>query len=159
MINLEAGGAIEFSILPVEFFRRDARVVAAEAERIVDDDVHLHLARGVRHVVQIAFGSGFCKLMVGGTTPCLMASAQTVISTAPAAPSMWPVAPLVELTATFFAWLAENGLDGLRFADVALRRGGAVGVDVGNVGRDSAAGGARPFSCSAPRLRRRGTAR
>ena len=35
--------------------------------------------------------------------PCLMASAHAVISTAPAAPSMWPVAPLVELTAIFFA--------------------------------------------------------
>ena len=30
-------------------------------------------------------------------------SAQIAISTAPAAPSMWPVAPLVELTASFFA--------------------------------------------------------
>ncbi len=35
----------------------------------------------------------------------------------------------------FFGVLAENGLDRLRFRDVALRRGGAVGVDVGNVRR------------------------
>ena len=34
---------------------------------------------------------------------CSMAMAQTAISTAPAAPSMWPVAPLVELTASFLA--------------------------------------------------------
>ena len=53
--------------------------------------------------------------------------------------------------------IAENGLDGLGFADVALRRGGAVGVDVGNVGGIQAARCARPFSCSAPRLRPRAT--
>ena len=62
MINLEADGAIEFSILPVELFRRNTRVVAAEAERIVDDDVHLQLARGVRHVVQIALGIGYLQI-------------------------------------------------------------------------------------------------
>ena len=37
----------------------------------------------------------------------------------------------------------EDGLDGLCLADVALRCGGAVGVDVGNVFRVEAAGGQR----------------
>ena len=44
------------------------------------------------------------------TIPCLMASAQAVISTAPAAPNMWPVAPLVELTATFRAYWPKTVL-------------------------------------------------
>ena len=37
--------------------------------------------------------------------------------------------------AIFRALLAKNGLDGLGFGDVALRGGGAVGVDVGDVRR------------------------
>src|SRR3977135_892007 len=41
--------------------------------------------------------------MVGGTMFDWMALAQTAISTAPAAPNMWPVAPLVELTASLRA--------------------------------------------------------
>src|SRR5690349_9397753 len=41
-------------------------------------------------------GSGVNWLMVGGTTPCLMASAQAANSSAPAAPSRWPVIDLVE---------------------------------------------------------------
>ena len=69
-----------------------------------------------------------------------MALAQMAISTAPAAPSMWPVAPLVEADRQLAGVLAEDGLDGLGLADVALRRRGAVGVDVGDVRPDSAGG-------------------
>ena len=43
-------------------------------------------------------------MIVGGTMPDSMALAQMAISTEPAAPSMWPVAPLVELTARRRAW-------------------------------------------------------
>ena len=65
----------------------------------------------------------------------------------------------MELTAIFLRAFAEDSLDGLRFANVALRRGGAVGVDVIDVLDGSARRCAGPFSCSAPRLRRRVTAR
>ena len=41
--------------------------------------------------------------IVGGTVSVWIALAQTAISTAPAAPSMWPVAPLVELTTSLRA--------------------------------------------------------
>ena len=53
-----------FTILPHKLFRRDAGVVAAEAERVVDDGVHLHFARGVGHVIQITFGIG--RLVIDG---------------------------------------------------------------------------------------------
>src|ERR1051325_4517512 len=49
-------------------------------------------------------------LIVGGAVCVWMALAQMAISTAPAAPSMWPVAPLVELTASFFAWSPKTVL-------------------------------------------------
>src|SRR5258705_11691908 len=48
--------------------------------------------------------------MVGGAVWVRMALAQIASSTAPAAPSMWPVAPLVELTASFFAWSPKTVL-------------------------------------------------
>ncbi len=41
-----------------KLLRRDAGVVAAEAEGVVEDGVHLHFARGVRDVIQIAFRVG-----------------------------------------------------------------------------------------------------
>jgi gamma-carbonic anhydrase len=46
------------SLVLGKLLRRDARVVAAEAEGVVDDGVDLHFARGVGHVIQIAFGVG-----------------------------------------------------------------------------------------------------
>ena len=58
MINSAADGAIEFSISPHKLLRRDARVVTAEAEGVVDDGVHLHFARNVGHIIQIAFRIG-----------------------------------------------------------------------------------------------------
>jgi hypothetical protein len=39
---------------------------------------------------------GLSRLMVGGTTPSRMASTQKIASTAPAAPSRWPTADLVD---------------------------------------------------------------
>ena len=48
----------------------------------------------------------------------------------PAAPSRWPVIDLVELTASFFACVAEAALDRDGLGDIAQRRRGAVGVDV-----------------------------
>lgn len=54
MINLEVGGAMEFSISPDKLLRGDGRVVAAEAEGVVHDGVDRHFARCVGHVIQIA---------------------------------------------------------------------------------------------------------
>ena len=116
-----------------KFLRRNARVMPAKTEGVIDDGVDLHLARGVGHVVQVAF-AGRAPVIDGRRHDAVLdGQAQALISTAPAAPSMWPVAPLVELTASFLRVLAKDGLDGLGFADVALRCGGAVGVDVRDV--------------------------
>ena len=72
--------------------------MAAEAKGVVGDGVDFHLAGLVGYVVEVAVrvgglvvdgrrdGAGFERLAAGGPTP-------------PAAPSMCPVAPLVELTA------------------------------------------------------------
>ena len=106
--------------------------MAAEAERVVDDDVHLHFARGVRHVVQIASGSG--TQIDGGR--------DDAVFDGEGAGGHFHRARRAEHVAGrafggtdghLFCLAAENGLDGLGFTDVALRRGSAVGVDVGNV--------------------------
>src|SRR5207253_2317853 len=48
-------------------------------------------------------GSGWWWLIVGGITPLMTTIVLITASTAPAAPSMWPVADFVELTLTSFA--------------------------------------------------------
>ena len=58
------------------------------------------LARLVRDVVEVAVGIGRLVVDRGGIVPRWIASAQTAASTAPAAPSMWPVIDFVEDTAT-----------------------------------------------------------
>ena len=49
----------------------------------------------VRDVVEVAFGVGLSRLMVGGSTPSRMASRQTIASTLPAAAIRWPIMLLV----------------------------------------------------------------
>jgi hypothetical protein len=63
-------------------------------------------------------------LIVGGTIESREASAQRMNSTAPAAPSMWPVIDLVELTLMRFAASPKTALIAL----VSLRS--LAGVDV-----------------------------
>lgn len=79
-------------------------------------------------------GSWLSTLMVGGMMFSCMAMRQAASSTPPAAPRRWPVMDLVELMSSpFLAWSPKDGLDGLDFADVPQRGGGAVRVDVVNV--------------------------
>ena len=47
---------------PRKLLRRDGRVVTTEAEGVVNDGVHRHLARGVRDVIQIALGVGILQI-------------------------------------------------------------------------------------------------
>ncbi len=68
--------------------------------------------------------------MVGGIIPRSIASTVKTDSIAPAAPSVCPVIDLVELTADLRGALAENMLDRLGLGEIALRRRGAVRVDV-----------------------------
>jgi hypothetical protein len=63
-------------------------------------------------------------LIVGGTQPSSIALAQAIVSTTPAAPSMCPVADLVELTARRSAWSPNTS----RMAFASL--GSLSGVDV-----------------------------
>src|SRR6267378_3135162 len=53
-------------------------------------------------------GSAVNWLMVGGMTPFWMASAQIASSSAPAAPSRWPVIDLVEPKINLRAWLPNT---------------------------------------------------
>ena len=96
-------------------------------------DLDLCLARRVGHIVEIALGSGCSRLIVGGTTPCLMAMAHAANSTPPAAPSKCPVIDLVELTIVFFALFAERLLDRLGLANIADGSRRAMRVDVINL--------------------------
>ena len=130
MIDSAADGAIEFSISPHKFFRRDARVVAAEAEGVVDDGVHLHFARGVRNVIQIAFRVGI--LQIDGRRDDAVFDGQRANGHFHRARRSQhvPGRALGGADGDFVYAFAKDGLDGLRFANVALRRGGAVGIDV-----------------------------
>ena len=67
----------------------------------------------------------------------------------PAAPSRCPVIDLVDETATLPGVLAEAALDGQRLDLVAVRRRGAVGVDVVHLRR-----GLTPALSSAARITR-----
>ena len=60
---------------------------------------------------------------------------EKIASTAPAAPSRWPVADLVDDIARPLRRVAEQPLHRLQLQIVAQRRGGAVRVDVLDVGR------------------------
>ena len=77
---------------------------------------------------------GLSRLSVGGTMPSRMASTEKIASTAPAAPSRWPMADLVEDMDSLPAALPTSALDRLQLDLVAERRRGAVGVDVVDVG-------------------------
>ena len=64
---------------------------------------------------------------------------EKIASTAPAAPSRWPVADLVDDIARPLRGVAEHALHRLQLQIVAQRRRGAVRVDVLDVGRGDAA--------------------
>ena len=75
--------------------------------------------------------------MVGGTIWSRMASRQKIASTAPAAPSRWPMEDLVEDIDVLGGRIAEQALDRAQFDTVGHGRG-AMGVDVVDVGRRKA---------------------
>ena len=81
--------------------------------------------RGVLGVTSsVISGSGVAWLIVGGMHPSWIAFAHAIASTTPAAPSMCPVADLVELTARRSAWSPKT-------ARIALASFGSLsGVDV-----------------------------
>ena len=68
--------------------------------------------------------------MVGGATPSRTAITVATISSAPAAPSAWPIIDLVEDTASFSACVAEHLLQRLGLGLVVGGGAGAVRVDV-----------------------------
>ena len=97
--------------------------------------------------------SGLSRLSVGGTIWSRIARMQKIASTAPAPPSRWPIADLVELIDTLPIALPNRLLDRAQLDRVGHGRG-AVGVDIVDVGRGHArllqrhlhrAVGARPF--------------
>ena len=76
--------------------------MAAEAEAVAHPDLDLDLARLVRHVVEVAVGSGFSRLIVGGTMPVLMVWIVAIASTAAGAHEV-PVIDFVLLIGTRYA--------------------------------------------------------
>ncbi len=73
---------------------------------------------------------GLSRLRVGGATPSRMARIEKMPSTAPAAPSRWPMADLVEDIASLPAASPHSRSTAPQFQVIAERRRGAVGVDV-----------------------------
>ena len=72
--------------------------------------------------------------MVGGMRWCSSVISVITASTAPAADSVCPIIDLLEEIGTSLGALAEHGGDAEAFHLVVLRRAGAVGVDIVDVG-------------------------
>jgi hypothetical protein len=90
---------------------------------------------GVRHEVDGRLDRRIVEVEVGGATLSRMASSEKIASTAPAAPSRWPMADLVDDMASLPAALPISRSTAPQLDLVAQRRRGAVGVDVVDVGR------------------------
>ena len=132
--------------------------MAAEAEGVVRDGVDFHLAGLVGYVVEVAVrvgglvvdgrrdGAGLDRLAAGGHFDSAGGTEHV------------PGCSLGGADGQASGVFTKNRLDGLGFADVALRGGGAVGVDVGNVVRVESAGVERHAhgACAAFAFRRGG---
>ena len=93
--------------------------MAAEAQGVGQGVPHVRAAALVGHHVQVAGGVRHLIVDGGGDdSPPPGALAQNRASTAPAAPSMWPVMDLVELMASLIGVAAEHRLDGGGLAGV-----------------------------------------
>ena len=79
--------------------------------------------------------SGVSNAISGGSHCSRRAIRQTAASTAPAAPSRWPMLAFVELTGKVARAIARPTPDGGGLRAVVERRAGAVGVEVINVRR------------------------
>ena len=77
---------------------------------------------------------GLSRLSVGGAIWSRIARIEKIASTAPAAPSRWPIEDLVDDIVVLPARIAEQPLDRAQFDLVADRRRGAVRVDVVDLG-------------------------
>ena len=114
--------------------------MAAEAEGVVDDGVHRHLARGVWHIIEVTFGIG--SLQIDGRRH------DAVLDGQGARGHLHRTGRAQHVAGCAFGgtddelarMVAKNRLYRLRFADVTLRCGGTVGVDVGDVGQIQATG-------------------
>lgn len=74
-----------------------AGILSAEAERIAHCGVDFRLARGIRHIIQIAFRIGFCQVQ-GRRKNAFLDGFDAGNGFGQAAGAMrWPVADLVEL--------------------------------------------------------------
>ena len=124
-------------------------VGAAEAERI-----------GQRHVDRPACApcaapgrspsrpTGLSRLSVGGAMLSRMASSEKIASTAPAAPSRWPIADLVDDIGDLAGGVAEQALDRAAARSRRPSRRGAVRVDVVDVARRRCRRASAPSACS-----------
>ena len=142
-----------------EFLSNETGVVAAEPEGVVGDGVDLHFARLVGNVVQVAVGVG--GIVVDGWRHDVgleRLAADGHLHRA-GGPEHMAGGTFCGADGEAASVVPEDGLDGLCLADVALRRGGAVGVDVGNVFEVEAAGGQRGPPWRVRRLRRRAQGR
>ena len=107
-------------------------VAAAEAERIAQRVRASALARCRRRICGPQAGSSVCALSVPGSKPCSSASRLIAASTMPAAPSVWPVQPLVELASVR---AGNSSATSARLDLVVLLARRAVQVDVVDVAR------------------------
>ncbi len=114
-----------------------AGIGAAEAEGVGQDELDVTAPGLVRHEVDAGEIGGIVE--VEGRRDDLVAHGKDakIASTAPAAPSRWPTADLVDDMETRVL-LAHQALHRVELDLVAERRRGAVRVDVVDVGRRDA---------------------
>lgn len=130
--------------------RHNRRVMPAEPERIIDHRVDRQFPRCIRHIIQIAFGIGLLVIDRRRNDVRLDGlGADGHFHRAGRAEHVTGRA-LGGADGQFPRVITENRFDRLRFADVALRRRSAVGVDVGNV-RGIQAGGTQSHPHAARR--------
>ncbi|MFM1944048.1 MAG: hypothetical protein RI897_3030 [Verrucomicrobiota bacterium] len=107
--------------------------MSTEAERVIDDRIDLHFAGGVGDDIEVALGVGVLVIDGGGHDPGLDGlGADGHFDCAGGAEHMAGGA-FGGADGQFAGVVTEDGFDGLGFADIALRGGGAVGVDVADL--------------------------
>ena len=109
--------------------------MAAEAEGVVDDGVDFHLAGGVWHVVEVAFGIGFGQIDGRWDDLGFDGFSADGHFNGSRGPEHVAGRAFCRTNGKLTRMIAEDGLDSLGFANVSLGRGGPVGVDVTDVRR------------------------
>src|SRR5205823_2735702 len=127
---LNTFGARASILSPGKFSGDQTGIVAAKTKRVIDGGVDFNLASSMRHVVEIAFGVGEIEID-GGRHGLFFDGLDANGHLDGAGRSEHVSGGAFGGTDGHMAGMfAKNSLDGLGFAHITLRCGGAVGADI-----------------------------